>query len=435
MDLTIEGKAFINGSFQHCCIGIENGRIISIKKNLKADTHHTYTNKLILPAGIDIHVHFRDPGYSYKEDFKTGSQAAVFGGISCVFDMPNTNPPTTTKKALIQKIRNAENKSYTDFGLYAGITPHNLEYIRDFSHFCSGFKIFLGNTTNSLNLPSDLLSSAFQKASTINKPVLIHAEEQACLEKNKIIENNLKDHVLSRPSLCEQKAIQQVLEKNSPYSTPVHICHLSSCDGFELLRNKKKNISVGTTPHHLLFDIDSITMRQPFYKVNPPIRSHFDKETLWYAVNNNLIDVIESDHAPHSFDEKNVDFDTAPSGIAGVETMYPVFLAKVKQGQMTMNTLVSLLCERPAQLMNLSKGKIQVGYDADVIVIDYKKTTPIRAEKLHSKCNWTCYEGFPSIFPSVVYIRGKKIIDDCELIEKPGSGKHVLSNSKNSVSI
>jgi dihydroorotase len=435
MDLTIEGKAFINGSFQQSCIGIKNGKIVSIKKNLKADTHHRFENKLILPAGIDIHVHFRDPGDVHKEDFKTGSKSAIFGGISCIFDMPNTNPATTTKKALIQKINNAKQKTYTDFGLYGGITSNNLEFIKDLSEFCCGFKIFLGNTTNSLQLPTEELSIAFQKSSPTNKPVFIHAEEEKCLEKNKIIENNLKDHLLSRPSLCEQKAILNILKQSNPYNIPIHICHLSSCEGFECLRNKKKNISVGVTPHHLLFDINSVTLLQSLYKVNPPIRSHFDKETLWYGVTNNLIDVIESDHAPHTFEEKNVDFDEAPSGIAGVETMYPLFLAKVKKGCMNMNTLVSLLCERPAQIMNLSKGKIEIGKDADFMVIDYKKTTKINAENLHSKCKWTAYEGFPAIFPSDVYLRGRKIVDDFQLVEKPGSGSHVLSNSKNSVSI
>ncbi|MFO7677155.1 MAG: dihydroorotase family protein [Thermoplasmatota archaeon] len=431
MDLTIEGKAFIDGSFQQSCIGIDNGRIVSIKKTLKADNHHTFGNKLILPGGIDIHVHFRDPGYTYKEDFQTGSKSAIHGGITCIFDMPNTIPQTTTKRNIIQKITIADKKSYTDFGIYAGLTANNLKYIDELCKYCNGFKIFLGNTTDSLMLPSNYLSDVFQKMRTINKPVLIHAEDETCLEKNRRPEYNLKDHLSCRPSSCEEQAIIHVLNKSSTYNIPIHICHLSSCEGFERLRYRRDNISVGTTPHHLFFDIDSIRLKETLYKVNPPIRSHFDKETLWHGITNRGIDIIESDHAPHTFDEKNVDFDVAPCGIPGVETMYPLFLAKVKQGALSMNNLITLICERPAKIMNLPKGKIEIGKDADFIIVDYKNTTKITSENLHSKCGWSPFEGFPAIFPSSVFIRGQQVIDDFELVEKPGVGTHVFVNNQN----
>lgn len=427
MDLTIEGKVYINGTFESCCIGIQQGKISSIKKILKGDAHLNFGRKLILPAGIDLHVHFRDPGFVHKEDFSTGSKAAAFGGIACVFDMPNTKPQTTTVRTILEKINVAKKKSFVDFGVYAAITNNNIKNIHEMSKHCNGFKIFLGNTTNSLHLSEQKLKETVHAVSQTNKITLVHAENEQCLKKNKKTEQNLKDHLLCRPSECEEQSIKNVFDANIGVSSRIHICHLSSCEGFELLRNKPKNISVGVTPHHLFFDIGNISSRQALYKVNPPIRSHFDRETLWYGITNGFIDVLESDHAPHTLEEKKTDFDTAPSGIPGVETMYPLFLAEVKKEHLSFARLISLLCERPAELMNLSKGKIEVGRDADFVIIDFKETTTIKSDNLHSKCGWTPFENMPAIFPSDVFLRGERIIEDHELTSSSGLGNNITS--------
>jgi len=425
MDLTIEGKAYINGSFEQCCIGINKGKIASIKKTLKGDNHLNVGKKLILPAGIDIHVHFRDPGFTYKEDFSTGSKAAVFGGITSVYDMPNTNPPTTTVKSLLNKIINANQKSYADFGTYAGITENNSTHIPELAKQCNGFKIFLGSSTNSLLTKEQHLLELIKQIKKTNKIALFHAENENCLKKHSQIENTIKDHMNYRPSKCEEIAIKSVLENTNETSSKHHICHLSSCEGFELLRNKPANMSVGVTPHHLLFDVDTITSNHGLFKVNPPIRSHFDRETLWYGITSGLIDVLESDHAPHTFEEKQTDFREAPSGIVGVETMYPLFLAEVKNDHLPFQRLISLLCERPAEIMNIPKGKIEVGRDADIIIVDYKETTAVTSENLHSKCNWTPYEGRQAIFPSDVFLRGEHVIEENQLVCSPGIGQKI----------
>lgn len=427
MDLTIEGKAYINGSFEPCCIGVDQGKISSIKKILKGDVHLNFGRKLILPAGIDLHVHFRDPGFTHKEDFSTGSKAAAFGGITCVFDMPNTKPQTTTVRAILEKINIAKKKSFVDFGAYAAIADNNITCINEMSKHCSGFKIFLGSTTNSLHLSKQKLREAIHAASQTNKITLVHAENDDCLKKHKITEQNLKDHLMCRPSECEEQSIKNVLNDSKNIPSRIHVCHLSSCEGFELLRKKPKNISIGATPHHLFFDIDSIKSKQSLYKVNPPIRSHFDREALWYGITNGFIDVLESDHAPHILDEKSIDFNAAPSGIPGVETMYPLFLAKVKQGHISFAQLLSLLCERPAELMNIPKGKIEVGRDADFIIIDYKEITAVKSENLHSKCGWTPFEDMTAIFPSDVFLRGERIIEEFQLASNSGIGNNVAS--------
>lgn len=425
MDLTIEGNACINGSFEQCCIGVEQGKISSIKKILKGDVHLNFGRKLILPAGVDLHVHFRDPGFIHKEDFSTGSKAAAFGGITCVFDMPNTKPQTTTVRAILEKINIAKNKSFVDFGVYAAIADNNITYINEMSKYCNGFKIFLGSTTNSLHLSKQKLRNAIHAASQTNKITLFHAENDDCLKKHKSTEQNLKDHVMCRPSECEEQSINNVLNDSKNITSRIHVCHLSSCEGFELLRKKPKNISIGATPHHLFFDIDSVKSKQSLYKVNPPIRSHFDREALWYGITNGFIDVLESDHAPHMLDEKSIDFNAAPAGIPGVETIYPLFLAKVKQGHISFAQLISLLCERPAEIMNIPKGKIEIGRDADFIIIDYKEITSVKSENLHSKCDWTPFEGIPAIFPSHVFVRGEKLIEDHEIQANQGFGRFV----------
>jgi dihydroorotase len=425
MDLILEGKLFYNGAFEQGCLGIEQGKIVAIKKILRGENHIDVGSHLILPAGIDLHVHFRDPGFVHKEDFSTGSMAAAFGGISCVFDMPNTHPQTTSLQALKEKAQIASEKSYVDYGLYAAVTDENIGRIAELSSFCNGFKIFLGSSTHSLQLGSQNLRVAFLEIHRTKKIALIHAEDEHCLEAHKDQEHTLVDHLRCRSAECEETAIRTIIKAAQGLTSPVHICHLSSCEGFEELRRRPSNISVGATPHHLFFDVQKLNTNQTWYKVNPPIRSSFDRDTLWYGVNHALIDVLESDHAPHTLEEKNVDFNDAPSGLPGVETMYPLFLASVKKEQMCLDTLLSLLCERPAQLLKLPKGKLEVGFDADVMVVDLKTTEAITAERLHSKCSWTPFEGFPAVFPSLVFLRGEKLIEDHQMLMKQGFGRSV----------
>lgn len=425
MDFSIEGKIYHNGAFEQACLEIKQGKIIGIKKTLRSDTHLNVGTNLILPAGIDLHVHFRDPGFTQKEDFSTGSAAAAFGGISCVFDMPNTKPQTINTQTLKEKLQIASQKSYVDFGLFAGVNDENIGMLSELSCLCAGFKIFLGSSTHSLHLNPQNLRDALLETNRIKKPTLLHAEDEQCLKGHQDHEQSLIDHLRCRSADCEETAVRTILQNASGLTSPIHICHLSSREGFEVLRKRPHNISVGVTPHHLFFDVQTINKNQSFFKVNPPIRSSIDKEALWYGVTHHLIDILESDHAPHTLEEKTVDFNSAPSGMPGVETLYPLLLMAMKKEQLSLDTLLSLLCEKPAQLLHLPKGKIEIGRDADFIVVDVKKSQPILTDQLHSKCGWTPYEGFPAIFPSMVFIRGEKIIDAHQMLVKKGFGRVV----------
>jgi dihydroorotase len=425
MDLVIEGKAYIKGSFENCCIGISEGKICEIKKIIKGDKHIDFSNKLILPAGIDLHVHFREPGMTHKEDFTTGSTAAAFGGISCAFDMPNNIPQTTNIDSLSEKISYIEKKSYIDIGLYAGITNSNLNNIHSLSKKCNGFKIYLGSSTNSLKFGKESLREALNNISKTEKVVLFHAEDEDLLKKNESVEKNLADHLKSRPSVCEETSIKDILYASSGLNLKAHICHLSSLEGLELLKKRPYNISCGVTPHHCLLSVEKIMGSPTFFKVNPPIRTSFDKESLFYAAKNGAVDVIESDHAPHTKEEKDKDFNEAPSGLPGVETSYPLFLYLAKKDFISFQRTIALMCSRPAEIMGIDKGKIEVGKDADFIIVDLKDETKIKSENLHYKCDWSPFEDWPAIFPSHVFIRGEKIIQDNEIQVSLGFGNYV----------
>jgi dihydroorotase len=425
MDLTVEGKIYNNGVFQNCCLGIKEGKIVAIKKILKGDCHIDFKNKLILPSGIDIHVHFRDPGQTHKEDFSTGSKAAAFGGITCFFDMPNTSPQTITQKNLNDKINIAEKKSYIDFGIYAGISDNNKDKINSLSEKCNGFKVYLGNTTNSLKFDKKNLRSVLKDISKTEKPVLFHAEDDECLNNNKIMEQSLVDHLKSRPSVCEETSIKNILVESKDLGIKVHICHVSSIDGLEALKKRPNNITCGVTPHHCLLSIDKNMGSSTFYKVNPPIRSSFDKESLFNAARNGIVDVIESDHAPHTKEEKDIDFNKAPSGLPGVETTLPIMLFLAKKEVISFQRVISLICERPAEVLNIPKGKFDTGSDADFIVVDLKDDCKIKSDNLHSKCGWTPFEDWSAIFPTHVFVRGEKLIEDNEIQVSQGFGKFV----------
>jgi dihydroorotase len=430
-ELVLEGKTFLDHTFQQCCIGIDQGKITKIKKILKGDRHHRFSREILLPAGIDVHVHFRDPGMTNKESFLSGSVAAAFGGISCVFDMPNTHPTTIAPKLISDKQRIATQKSIVDFGLYAGITKESLLKTDDILKIASmshGFKIFLGETTNSLTLPPDYLVEVLRRIRPTRKPTFIHAEDNMCLFKHKIREQNLYDHHTARPPECEIKAIEKVISAAKQVETAVHICHVSSSSALNALKDRPRCMSYGITPHHSLLHNEMDNVPSSWLKVNPPLRSKTDQKTMFETVRRGDVSLLESDHAPHSRKEKETDFSDAPCGIPGVETMYPLYLALAEKQQIPYRRVVSLLCENPSQLLHVSKGFISEGYDADIIVIDRKNIVKIQNENLHSKSDCSPYEGFSALFPSMVFIRGNKTIEENEQKVSKGYGSMVPLN-------
>lgn len=428
-EVVFEGNAFVNGAFQQCCIGVDDGKITSIKKILSGEKTYRFSKKILFPAGIDVHVHFRDPGMTHKETFQTGSTAALSGGISCVFDMPNTLPQTISLSTIKDKLDHASRTSLVDFGVHAGITNTTIDKIKVLSKLADGFKVYLGNTTNALLLSMSNIPSALKQVEGTGKPVLFHAEDPICLKRNSKKEMNLKDHYTSRPSSCETQAIEAILKHVANFNVPSHFCHVSSVESVELLKNKPTNVTFGITPHHSLLCIDALNGVDARYKVNPPLRSIDQRDGLFQTICTGSSDLLESDHAPHTLDDKNGEFSDAPSGVPGVETMMPLFVYYAVKEKLSFSRLFDLLCKNPARLMDIQKGSLEVGFDGDIAVFDIRNITDISVENLHSKAGWSPFEGFPAIFPTDVFIRGERLIEGGECIGKPGFGRHIEKRS------
>jgi dihydroorotase len=404
MDLVVEGNCYVSGSLVKCCVGIEKGKIVKIGKMLEGEKSYDFGDRLILPGAIDVHVHFRDPGMTDKEDFGTGSLAAIHGGVTCVFDMPNTRPHTTTTSALSEKKNIASSKSMTDFGLFAGVRP-GID-VPALAKEAVGFKLYMGSTTGDL-LVSDL-SSIKKELSAISasgKVLAVHAEDENIRRKD--IEKDLHDHLRNRPNECETSAIRKIVEATN--GSRLHICHVSAKSSLPLLTNAQ-NLTSEVTPHHLM--LDSTNHLGTLGKVNPPLRRREDRQAMFQALKSGGLDVIASDHAPHTMDDKEEEFEYAPTGMPGVETTLPLMLQLVKDGHLEIGGVVKRMCWRPGEIFGLKKGKIELGYDADLIVVDMMSDSIIKGEKLHSKCGWTAYEGMPAIFPKSVFLRGEMMVEN-----------------------
>ncbi len=422
IERVIEGKAYVNGIIQECCIGIDGGRISSIKKILDGEEKIRVKRGVILPAGVDMHVHFREPGFEYKEDFSTGSLSALYGGITCIADMPNTNPPTTDLVSFKEKLSIAEKKSYVDFTLYVGITEDNIEKIDSICNLSRIFKIYLGESTNSLILKPENMKKLGEIKE--KKLFVFHAEDGDCLRKSAFPARNLKEYAKSRPPLCESIAVKKIIETLGGANHRIHIAHISSLSGLKEMESAGNNITSGVTPHHLFFNVEQDFAEESFYKVNPPLRGKINQKGLLEAFLDGKIDVLESDHAPHSIDEKEMDFEEAPSGIPGVETMYPLMMYYFIKRLIPLSKLISAISEKPARLLGVNKGKIEVGRDADMVVFNPRNVKRIRDEDIHYKCGFTPFRGFKAIFPEKVFIRGEEAIEGDECLIEKGFGKY-----------
>ena len=401
MDVVIEGNCYLEGRFERCCVGITEGRIARIAKIIEGDKVYRFENKLILPAAIDAHVHFREPGMTHKEDFASGSLAAIHGGVTCVFDMPNTRPQTTTKDALHEKRDFATSKSFVDFGLFAGVVK-GID-VGALAKESIGFKLYMGGTTGDMLVPSlDAVKSELAEIASSKKVLAVHAEDERLRKKEP--EADLNDHLRNRPNECETSAIRKLSDLAK--GNRIHICHVSAKESLGLIGN---GITSEVTPHHLLLDKDA--KLGTMGKVNPPLRKRDDRQALFMAIKKGAIDIVASDHAPHTVDEKQEEFEYAPSGMPGVETTVPLLLDLAHKKHLTVGEVVKRVCERPGEIYGVRKGRIAVGYHGDLMVVDMESPKTIKADHLHSRCGWTAFEGMSGVFPSAVFLRGQLMVE------------------------
>ena len=393
----IEGNIFIDGRVRKASIGIEDGKIVAVKKTLYGKTR-SYRHMLILPSGLDIHVHFREPGMEYKEDFSTGSQAAAMAGVTFVMDMPNNVPPIINGEAFKRKLELIKGKAWVDYDIYAGVAKKLVEEAR-------AYKLYLSHD-NEIFLDYEHLPDLLKEIKKRNKILAVHAEDRGCIKRKG---KNLKEYDMNSPVKCEVEAIKKLIEINEEINAKLHICHVTNEQAASIINSRA---SFGVTLHHILFSNTSKFVREAMGKVNPPLRSEEERKKLFNMVVRGKIPIMESDHAPHTIEEKE-SFEDAKAGIPGVDALLPYMLYMVKERILSLKTFVKMLSENPAKLMNINKGEIKEGRDADFIVVDLKKVKKI---KPLSKCGWSVYEGMKAVYPYQVWMRGEMVVDDGELV-------------------
>jgi allantoinase len=398
-------------------------------------------SKHILPGLIDAHVHFREPGLTYKEDFGTGSTAAVCGGITMVIDMPNVIPPTADAEQVRVKQRLAEEKSLVDFGVLAVVVQTNTAQILPMAEAGAiGFKIFFGETIGNLPFPDDgMCLEAFANITKTQLPLGVHAENRQIMHywTNKLKSEGKNDPVYwesSRPYLCEAESVAHALFFAEHFGTKLHVLHMSSKQAAQLVKQAKERglrVTAETGPHYLLREPKDMIEVGPLLKMNPPVRSRDHGDALWEGLLNGHVDMIATDHSPHTLEEKGVDttgkmFKPAIwdciSGFAGVETGVPLMLTEVNKGRMSLNHYVKLASENPAKVWQIypRKGAIRLGSDGDLTIVDMEKESVIDANKLHSKNKPTPWHGWKvKGVPVCTIVRGNVQMRDGEPVGKP----------------
>ena len=410
-DVVIAGKFYMDYTFQNLEVGIVNGRIAKIGKNLKGGIRKELDGA-IMPAGTDIHVHFRDPGETHKEDFRSGTVSAAYGGTTTVYDMPNNKVPILDYSTFGDKLSSVGSRAFVDFGLYSMFNGTNADLIDRRS---SAIKIYLGGSTNSLPV-GDFSTKASNTIKELRKPVIFHGEDAGCLSLNRKDEiYNLREHNLSRPEECEILSARTILDLGFPNSV---MGHISTPESLKLIEGK---VMGEVTPHHILLN-DEMEIG-PWGKVNPPLRIKKTQEDNLQAYLDGKFNILSSDHAPHTEREKE-EFSQAPSGIIGVETRIPLLLALVQKKVLDLKVLYDTAIKNPAELMGISKGKLETGYWADFINFKFSDIGRVNQERLHSKTPISPFQDFYAVFPENVTMRGEFLIESHELVEDR-MGKHV----------
>ena len=418
-------------------VAVKGGKIAKVgilESTDTADEIYDASGKHVLPGIIDAHVHFRDPGLTQKEDFETGSIAAAFGGVTMIADMPNVDPVTSTAERFIEKINVARQKSYVDFALFALLNNDNLNEIEGLKKSGAlGFKVYFGSSTGDIAAPSfPVLTKQMDECAKLGIRIGFHAELNEVNANFTTIAKTEADSPdgfwldYARPVLSEVKALQTIIGYAYHTKAKIHIHHLTSEDGVILVqqaREKEIDISTEVCPHYLIFNCQEDT-----HKVFPPIRDESHQSALWDAISNKVIDILASDHAPHTVDEKNLPLWDAPAGLTGVETFISIMLNEINKGKLSINDFVRLASEAPAKLWGIypRKGNLLQGGDADITIVDMNKSKVIRASELHSKNKTSAYDGMEvKGCPAATIVRGSFVMKDGRLTGKKGYGVFV----------
>jgi dihydroorotase len=431
-DLLLTGGTVVNQDGAHeADLGIRNGRVAAIGDLSRAEAaeRRDCRGLHLLPGVIDTQVHFREPGLDHKEDLESGSRAAVMGGVTTVFEMPNTNPQTTSAAALADKIDRAHHRMHCDFAFWVGGTHENAHEVASLERLpgAAGIKVFVGSSTGSLLVEDD--AGVREILSRIRRRAAFHAEDEPMLRARKDLRvpGDPSSHPIWRSPEAALKATRRLVALAEETGARIHILHISTAEEMRFLAEHKDVASVEVTPHHLTLDgTEAYARLGTLVQMNPPVRDAAHRDGIWWGLSQGVADILGSDHAPHTLEEKAKPYPDSPSGMTGVQTLVPMMLDHVAAGRLSLARFVDLTSAGPKRLFGIArKGRLALGYDADVTVVDLKRRETIRNGWIASKCGWTPYDGVSVTgWPVGTLVRGACVMWQGALT-RPGTGEAV----------
>jgi len=380
----------------------------------------------ILPGVIDTQVHFREPGLTHKEDLESGSRGAVLGGVTGVFEMPNTSPLTTNRETFEAKIAAGTDRMHCDFAFYIGGTHENVGELATLEKLpgCAGIKVFMGSSTGSLLVQDDLGVEAILTATS--RRAAFHSEDEYMLEERKHLRvpGDPSSHPVWRSPEVALNSTRRLVALAQKTGKRIHVLHISTAEEMVFLADHKDVASVEVTPHHLTLDETAYIKLGTYAQMNPPVRDAAHRAGIWKGVDNGVADILGSDHAPHTREEKDHAYPASHSGMTGVQTLVPTMLDHVNAGRMTLERFVDMTSHGPNRLFGIAnKGRIAVGYDADLTIVDLKREETITNDWIASRAGWTPYDGVKVTgWPVGTIVRGATVMWQGELVT-PSTGK------------
>ena len=416
------GSCYIDGKLIKTDIGLLSNKIKKIGKiELNSSKVYDATDKVVLPGIIDTQVHFREPGSTDSEDLESGSRAAVLGGVTALFEMPNTNPPTSNLVEFDKKLQAAKNRMHSNYAFYFGATPDNTDQLAQLKDIegCCGVKLFAGSSTG--NLLVDKEADIEKVISSSDRIVSIHSEDEDIIKLRKkfIKKGDVHSHAEWRNVEVAMSSTRRVVKIAERYNKKIHVLHVTTREEVDFLAMHKKNVTFETTPQHLtMYAPDCYDKLGTYAQMNPPLRTKEHYDRLWLAIKNNIVDVLGSDHAPHLKENKDKEYPNSPSGMPGVQTIFPVMLDHVNNGKLSLQQLVNLMCENPCKIFGIkNKGYLKESYDADLTIADMNKEVVINNEMIASKCGWTPFNNYKvKGFPVATIVNGHLVMSDGKVV-------------------
>ncbi len=430
-DLILTGGTVVNHDGQGARdVGIIKGRIAAIGdlKQVSAGETIDCRGLHILPGVVDSQVHFREPGLEHKEDLETGSRAAVLGGVTAVFEMPNTNPLTTSEAALADKVRRATGRMHCDFAFWVGGTRENAGSVGELERLpgAAGIKVFMGSSTGDLLVEDDEGVASILR--NTRRRAAFHSEDEFRLRERlgERIEGDPSSHPVWRDEIAALRCTERLVRIARQVRARIHVLHISTAEEILFLEQHKDVATSEATPHHLTLSADDYARLGTLIQMNPPVRSSSHRDGVWHGISQGIVDVLGSDHAPHTLAEKAKPYPSSPSGMTGVQTLVPIMLDHVNAGRLTLERFVDLSSHGPQRIFGMArKGRIAAGYDADFTIVDLKRRETITNAQAGSKAGWTPYDGKQVTgWPVGTIVRGRRVMWEGEIVTA-GHGRAV----------